>query len=283
MIKTSSVTLILLLTAIALSATMACAWAIAVRSRQSGWVDAIWSFAVGGAGVATSLLPIGDWQQPSARQSMVAVLAALWSLRLGLHIVARTMKGGDDPRYQQLRKEWGESFRSRLFWFLQIQAACAFLLVLSITAAAHNPAAGLRLGDWLGIVILAVAIVGEALADRQLTRFLANPANKGRVCDVGLWGLSRHPNYFFEWLGWLAYAAIAVDLTGAYPWGWIALSGPAFMYWLLVHVSGIVPLEAHMLRSRGERFRAYQRRVNAFWPGPQTRTSSVHNPGSGRS
>jgi steroid 5-alpha reductase family enzyme len=70
-------------------------------------------------------------------------------------------------------------------------------------------------------------------------------------------------------LGWLAYAIIAIDLTGAYPWGWLALAGPLLMYWLLVHASGIPPLEAHMLRSRGKAFRDYQRRVNPFWPGPQ--------------
>ena len=65
----------------------------------------------------------------------------------------------------------------------------------------------------------------------------------------------------------LAYAAIAID-SGNFAWGWVALCGPAMMYWLLVYASGIPPLEAHMLRSRGAAFRAYQARVNAFWPGP---------------
>ncbi|QPC93966.1 DUF1295 domain-containing protein [Mesorhizobium sp. INR15] len=271
---------ILAVLAVALSLAMTGAWAIALRSGKSGWVDATWSLAVGAAGVAASLIPFGALSQPTTRQMIVAGLAALWSLRLGLHIVARTRKGGDDPRYAQLRKDWAGDFPRRLFWFLQIQAACAFLLVLAIAAAAHNPAPGLRLGDWLGMAILIVAVGGEALADRQLTGFRADPANKGRVCDVGLWGYSRHPNYFFEWLGWLAYTAIAIDLSGVYPWGWVALCGPAFMYWLLVHVSGIPPLEAHMLQSRGEAFRAYQRRINAFWPGPPLQPSSLESPGS---
>jgi steroid 5-alpha reductase family enzyme len=267
--------------AICLSLIMTGAWAVAIRSGQSGWVDAIWSFAVGGAGVAASLYPVGELPQPTLRQFVVAGLATLWSLRLGLHIVARTRKGGDDPRYAALREEWDDQFRSRLFWFLQIQAACALLLVIAIAVAAHNPAPALRFSDWLGVLILAVAISGEAVADRQLTRFRADPANKGRVCNIGLWAFSRHPNYFFEWLGWLAYAVIAIDLSGAYPWGWIALCGPAFMYWLLVHVSGIPPLEAHMLRSRGDSFRAYQARVNAFWPGPSVPASSLRTPKSG--
>src|SRR5262249_53578233 len=140
-------------------------------------------------------------------------------------------------------------------------------LALSVLVAARNPAPELRFGDWLGIVLLVAAIFGEGTADRQLARFRADPANRGRVCDVGLWGVSRHPNYFFQWLGWLAYAVIAIDPTGSYYWGWFAFFGPAFMYWLLVHVSGVPPLEEHMLRSRGDAFRAYQARVNAFWPG----------------
>ena len=250
-----------------LSLAMMGAWAIVVRTGNSGWIDAFWSLAVGAAGVAGALVPTSS-NAPAARQIVVAALAAIWSLRLGLYIAQRMLGGGDDPRYAKLREDWGVAYRRQLFLLLQIQAACGFLLALSILAAAHNPAAGLRPGDGLGVLLLVAAILGESIADRQLARFRADPANKGRVCDIGLWGLSRHPNYFFEWLGWLAYAVIAVDPLGGYRWGWIAVLGPALMYWLLVYASGIPPLEAHMLRSRGDAFRAYQARVNAFWPGP---------------
>ena len=251
-----------------LSATMIGAWLIAILTGRSGWIDAIWSFATGAFGAAAAMIPLAN-SQISMRQVLVAILALFWSLRLGLHISIRTARGGDDPRYKQLREEWGGSFKRRLFWFLQIQALAAFALALSIMLAAHNPAPGLGIADWTGFAVLIVAVAGETIADRQLSAFRSNPANKGKVCDVGLWGISRHPNYFFEWLGWLAYAIVAIDLTGAYPWGWLAIAGPLLMYWLLVHASGIPPLEAHMLRSRGKAFRDYQRRVNPFWPGPQ--------------
>lgn len=253
--------------AVCLSATMSGAWLVALQTGRSGWIDAIWSLATGVFGAAGALLVFEDGEI-LARQLLVAVLALVWSLRLGIHIAVRTMGGGDDPRYKQLREEWGDAFKSRLFWFLQIQALAALVLVLSIMAAAHHPASGLTMADGLGIAILIVAVAGETIADRQLSAFRADPKNRGKICDVGLWGMSRHPNYFFEWLGWLAYAVIAIDLTGAYPWGWLALAGPFLMYWLLVHASGIPPLEAHMLRSRGTAFQDYQRRVNAFWPGP---------------
>jgi steroid 5-alpha reductase family enzyme len=263
-----SLALLIIGLAIALSLIMSGAWWIAVHAGRSGWIDAIWSFAIGTAGVVAALMPLDEDASVTARQLIVAGLAGLWSARLGLHIAVRTASGGDDPRYAKLREEWGAEFRGRLFSFLQIQAAAAFFLVLSVLVAARNPALGLRFSDWLGIALLVAAILGEGIADRQLARFRADPANRGRVCDAGLWGMSRHPNYFFQWLGWLAYAVIAIDPTGDYGWGWLALFGPAFMYWLLVHVSGVPPLEAHMLRSRGDAFRAYQARVNAFWPGP---------------
>jgi steroid 5-alpha reductase family enzyme len=81
-----------------------------------------------------------------------------------------------------------------------------------------------------------------------------------------LWRWSRHPNYFFQWLGWLAYPIIAISPD--YAWGWASLLAPAFMYWILVHVTGVPPLEAQMLRSRGERYREYQSRTSVFFPLP---------------
>jgi steroid 5-alpha reductase family enzyme len=263
-----SIATALLLTAVGLSVTMAAAWRVALQMDRSGWIDAIWSFAVGIFG-ALAALAVSAPGGTVTRQWLVAVLALGWSLRLGLHIARRTAAAGqDDPRYSQLKQEWGAGFRARLFWFLQIQAAAAFLLVLSIMAAAYNPAPALGHNDWAGIALMLLALGGEAIADRQLAAYRSNPAHRGKVCDAGLWRLSRHPNYFFEWLAWLAYVVIGIDTSGGYAWGWITMTGPVLMYWLLVHVSGIPPLEAHMLRSRGEQFRRYQARVNAFWPGP---------------
>lgn len=261
--------------ALGLALTMALAWLVAVRSGMSGCVDAIWSFAVGMLGALVALIP-GVEGDNQLRQWMVALLAVAWSLRLGLHILIRTVGDGrDDPRYSQLKQDWGSDFPRRLFWFLQIQAAAAFLLVLSIMAAAHNPAPAFGAGDWAGVALMLVAVGGESHADRQLKAFRADPGNKGKVCEVGLWGLSRHPNYFFEWLGWVAYTVIAISSPATYPWGFAAFAGPVLMYWLLVHVSGIPPLEAHMLRSRGDQFRRYQASVNAFWPGAP-KTASVN-------
>lgn len=258
------------LLAAALSLGMTMAWLAVVRGAKSGWVDAAWSFLVGAAGIVASLAAVDGWDGDPSRRIIVAVIAALWACRLGLHIVQRTRTGGEDPRYARLREEWGDDWKRRLLIFLQIQAAAALLLAGTIFVAARNPAPGLQWSDIAGLAILVLAVLGEGVADAQLARFRNDPANKGKVCDIGLWSLSRHPNYFFQWLGWTGYAVIAIGPAGSWPWGWAALAGPAFMYWLLVHVSGIPPLEAHMRRSRGAAFAAYARRVNAFWPGPQS-------------
>lgn len=140
------------------------------------------------------------------------------------------------------------------------------LLALAVLAAARNPAPGLSAQDLAGAALMLLAIGGEALADAQLARWRRNPANRGGICEDGLWGWSRHPNYFFEWLVWLGWPLIAV--SAHHPLGWIALIGPTFMLVLLLNVSGLPPLEAAMLRSRGAAWRDYRRRVSSFIPLP---------------
>lgn len=265
----------IVLVAAGLSLAMAGAWLVWRRTGNSGWVDTIWSFAVGGAGIVGALAPFVLYGEPSLRQGVVIVLVAVWALRLGLHIASRSAGVADDPRYAQMAREWGTDAPRQMFWLVQKQALVSIPLALSIVLAAWNPV-GLRLQDALGAAVLVIGIAGEAIADAQLRRFRRNTEDKSRVCDTGLWRWSRHPNYFFEWFGWLAYPLLAIDLGGAYPWGWLALAGPACMYWLLVHISGIPPLEAHMLARRGDAFRAYQARTSAFFPlPPRTKSGAV--------
>lgn len=256
--------------ALGLSTIMALAWYVQYRTRNAGWSDVFWSYEMGLGGVVLALVPwSGSWHAPSARQWLVAILVAIWSVRLGTHILQRTLHASsEDPRYAQFRRDWKDDFQSNLFWFLQVQALAAIVLVLSVGIAAHNPAPGIRAIDIFGAAVLLGAIFGEGAADTQLKQFAAQSSNKGKICDIGLWGWSRHPNYFFEWLGWLAYPIIAINLGGAYPWGFVALSGPLFMFVLLRYISGVPPLEAHMVRKHGGNFRAYQEKVSAFFPTP---------------
>ncbi|HEY4985682.1 MAG TPA: DUF1295 domain-containing protein [Bradyrhizobium sp.] len=255
--------------ALSLSALMAMAWVVQQRTGNSSWVDTIWTFSVGLVGAASALWPIAG-AAPNARQWLVATLVVVWSLRLGGHIAIRAAAGADDPRYAAFAQQWGADARWRMFLFLQNQGLGSIPLVLAIFVAAHLPLSSLRVQDYMGVAILFAGIAGEALADAQLKHFRADPANKGKVCDAGLWRWSRHPNYFFEWLCWLAYPVIAISIDDplGYPWGWASLLAPVMMYWFLVHVTGIPPLEEQMLRSRGERYRAYQSRTSQFFPLP---------------
>lgn len=236
---------------------MAGGWWLQRRLGNAGYVDVVWTFSLGAAGVGVALA-----HGVGARRWLVAALVAAWALRLGLHILARSVGAKEDARYAWFRREWGGAFQRRMFWFLQVQALAAAVLLAPIALAASAPR---PLDGWdaLGVAVMAAALLGEGVADRQLQRFRAQ-GGQG-VCGLGLWAWSRHPNYLCEWLHWLAYPCFAL---GA-PWGWLAWLGPVFMYLLLVHVSGIPPLEAHMARSRGAAWAEYTRRVPAFFPWPR--------------
>ena len=258
--------------ALMLSGAMALAWRIALTTGQSGRIDAIWAFATGLAAVAAAAASHGD----PLRRTLVCAMAAIWSLRLALYLWRRAISGADDPRYAALKQSWGAAASRRLFLFLQIQALASWPLVLTAYCAAGAPRPGLDARDGLAIALFALAFAGEAIADQQMKSFRRAPANRGRICDQGLWAWSRHPNYFFEWLSWLAYPIMAVEAGS--PAGWLALSGPLVMYWLLVHVSGVPPLEAHLSRSRPAEFAAYAENVSAFWPRPPRRSRSFAKP-----
>jgi steroid 5-alpha reductase family enzyme len=252
--------------AMAMSVIMSGAWLIREWTGNSGWVDAVWTAGLGIVGIGASLLLPPQNFPP--REMIVAILIAFWAARLGVHVAARTTRISDDPRYAKLAQDWGEAAPRRMFVFLQQQALGSVPLALSVYLAAKNPAPMMRTQDYIGIAIVLIAVVGEAIADGQLRRFKSDPANRGKVMDRGLWAWSRHPNYFFQWFGWLAWPVIAIDPSGGYLYGWLALMGAAVMYWLLRYVSGVPHLEAHMERSRGAAFKDYQRRTSVFFPAP---------------
>ena len=249
------------ISALVLSLMMLSAWLLAQRTGSGSWADVFWSYGTGLAGVFLALAPFGPFTE---RQWLVAAIAALWSVRLGTHILRRTIGSPEDPRYAALRRQWGDRHSVELFKFLQYQALASIPLVLAIGIAAHSSAPLGGLQDWLALAIALIALGGEALADQQLHSFARNPANRGKVCDQGLWAYSRHPNYVFETLGWCIYPVMTLNL------GWwpsvFTLLAPALIYYLLRHVSGVPLLEAHMLRSRGDAYKDYQARVPVFFP-----------------
>jgi steroid 5-alpha reductase family enzyme len=249
--------------AIFLSLAMAAGWWIGQASGRSGRIDAVWSLATGLAGIGA--VTIAGGHRP--RALLIALYLAIWAVRLGFYLWRRA-KHGEDPRYAALKEQWGEAAPLRLFLFLQLQAVAAWPLAFSAYVAAGAPGdIGLR--DALALLVFAAALIGEAVADAQMAAFKANPDNRGGICETGLWSWSRHPNYFFEWFGWLGLPLLAIG--PGYPLGWLAWLAPLEMYWLLVKVSGVPPLEEAMRRSRGKAFEPYAARVSVFWPMPPRR------------
>ena len=253
-----------------MAVVMATAWLVQVGTHNGGWVDAFWSFGTGAACVTAALWP--DAAAYGARQWLVAGMAAFWAVRLGAYIAHRVAKDAhEDKRYAGLRTEWGGDFQRNMIALCLIQAPAAALLSLSIFAAAHGGAAELGVRDALAVLVLAVAVLGEGMADEQMRRFRAK-GQRGAVMDKGLWGWSRHPNYFFEWVGWLAWPVMAFD--PAQPWTWLTLVAPVMMFLILRFGTGVPALEKTMLESRGDLFRDYQKRVNAFFPLPPKGSST---------
>jgi steroid 5-alpha reductase family enzyme len=251
---------------IAMAVMMLCAWAYGVLKKNGGWTDVFWTFGTGVTLALAALFPSSAGVMPQPRQWLVAALVALWAIRLGGYIAMRVAgHTHEDPRYAKFRADWGRDYNRNMLFVTLPQAPATALLGLSVIVASQTPGA-LGLRDALGVAVFLIAIVGEAVADGQMKRFKAAPANKGKVADSGLWGWSRHPNYFFEWLGWLAYPVIGLQPTQ--PITWLSLAAAAVMFLLLTRVSGIPPLEAAQLASKGDAYRKYQQRVSAFFPLP---------------
>jgi len=185
-------------------------------------------------------------------------LVASWSLRLGSHIAARTAGISDDPRYAAFAREWGVDSPRKMFMFLQNQGFGSIPLVFAIFAGAIS-SVGLRISGRSRRVDPVGRHRRRSAGRRAAEEFPHRSREQGPGLRRRLWRWSRHPNYFFEWFGWLAYPVIALSIDDplSYPSGWATLLAPVFMYWILVHVTGIPPLEEQMLRSRGERYRDY--------------------------
>ena len=241
-------------------AGMGVLYGLGLRARNASGVDLGWTVCLGFLGVLYAVTGVGD----PGRRMALGVLVGVWSVRLSLHLASRDLFGPkEDGRYVRLRAYWGDRANVWFLVFYLGQAVLAVLLSLPFWLAANAPAP-LGAFDIAAVALFVVALLGESIADRQLARFIADPANKGRTCRDGLWGWSRHPNYFFEWLVWCAYALLALPATS----GALGLIAPALMLFLITKVTGIPPTEWQAVRSRGDDYRAYQRTTSPFFPLP---------------
>jgi steroid 5-alpha reductase family enzyme len=245
------------------SSVMAVLWWVQVRSRDASHVDVAWAALIACAAIVYALLADGD----VGRRVLAAALASLWGFRLAAYLYATRVRGKEeDGRYQSLREKWGARANRNFFWFFQFQAVFVVFFSLPFALIALDPDSEISALAWIGIAVWAVGNGGTIVSDRQLTQWRGDPANAGKTARHGLWRWSRHPNYFFEWVGWCGTALVATTA----PWGWIAWLVPAGLLYLLFEVTGIPATEAQALRSRSD-YAEYQRTTSAFVPLPPKR------------
>lgn len=252
---------------LAASAFMLILWLIQLRTRDAGIVDFGWAASIGFLAIYFA------WQGEGsdAQRILGGCLGGIWGLRLAMHLLLdRVLRGEEDGRYQYLRAHWGRSADAHLLWFFQAQALLAAGLAIPFLLIASHAPESLASLQFIALGLCALAVIGVSIADRQLSSFRADPANKGKTCRQGMWRYSRHPNYFCEWLIWCGFALAAF---GAPHGEWMLLL-PVVMFLFLTRLTGIPYTEAQALRTRGEDYREYQAVTSSFFPMPPSSGAS---------
>jgi len=245
--------------ALAVCGVMLLLWLIHFPMHNAAIVDAGWAGGLALLGALYAAMGTG-W---APRRVAIGTMALVWGLRLALYLLlTRVIGHPEEGRYVQLRKQWRTNISLKFLLFFEFQAVLCVVLAVPFLLASENPALGFSFFEYAAAVLWVVAIAGEITADTQLSAFKANAANRGQTCRSGLWNYSRHPNYFFEWLIWVAFCLFAIDCK----YGYLALVPPALMLFFLFRVTGIPATEAQALRSRGEDYKRYQETTSAFVP-----------------
>lgn len=235
-------------------------WLLSMKLNNFSFVDITWSYSLA---FLAPLYAFAGHGLP-LRKGIALIIALGWSLRLGTYLLVRIRRHHphEDVRYTVLREKWQDQMALNFFGFFQAQALLITLLSVPVLVACLNPAPQLSIIEIIGAGVWLIGISGEALADAQMNAFKRNPARKGKVCQLGLWRYSRHPNYFFESVVWLGFWLFACGS----PWGWATFYAPALILYFLLRVTGIPLTEECAVKSKGDAYRVYQRTTSAFVP-----------------
>jgi steroid 5-alpha reductase family enzyme len=234
-------------------------WLLSLIKKNASIVDVFWGLGF----VLIAWLTCTQVSGYPARQMLLIILTSIWGLRLSLHILVRNWGRGEDRRYQEWRAKQGERFWwVSLFTIFGTQALLLWVVSLVVQIGQLSPVPSrLTIWDALGILVWGVGFMFEGLADWQLARFKADPNNKGKVMNQGLWAYSRHPNYFGETLIWWGLFLI----TFSTPYGYWAIISPLVITFLLLKVSGVKLLEQTITERRPE-YREYIQNTSPFIP-----------------
>lgn len=240
-------------------------WLLSLVLRNASIIDIFWGPGFVLLAIVYALLSEDGY---SGRQLLVVALTAIWGLRLGGYILWRNAGHGEDYRYQKMRENAGSAFWWRsLFTVFLLQGVILWIVAWPLLVAVHSDEPdNLTIADIIGAAVWLVGFLFEAVSDLQLARFKADPANRGKVMDRGLWRYSRHPNYFGNAALWWGLFIIAAGT----PWGIATVFSPLLMTFLLTRVSGVALLERTIKKRRPE-YEDYERRTSAFIPLPPKR------------
>jgi steroid 5-alpha reductase family enzyme len=224
-------------------------------------VDVAWGLAFTAVAVVTYVSSDGHGED--TRRLLVTLATALWGVRLAAHIARRGRGHGEDPRYERmLAKAPGNPTLYALRTVYLLQGALVWIVSLPVQAAQFTPAPAGPL-MFAGVAVWATGLFFEGVGDCQLARFKADPANRGRVMDRGLWSWTRHPNYFGDFLVWWGLFLMA---CGTWQAAVVSLASPLLMSVLLIKGSGKRLLESHMAQRPG--YAEYMARTSGFFPRP---------------
>ncbi|MCA9174727.1 MAG: DUF1295 domain-containing protein [Planctomycetales bacterium] len=256
--------------ALGILALMVSTWIVSIVLRDVSIVDLMWGLGfVVVAFISLLNVPsepqarsdIFDWDVPS--RWLLPTLTTIWGLRLSVHLARRNHGQPEDKRYAAMRSSWGQGFWWKsVFVVFLLQGIVMWLVSLPLQAGITRAQHGWEPFHWVGLAIWSVGLFFEAVGDWQLTRFRADPANRGRVLQHGLWRYTRHPNYFGDFCIWWGLFLVAVA-HGDHLWTVIS---PALMSLFLMRISGVTLLEKSLVRERPE-YAEYVRHTNAFFPG----------------
>ncbi len=233
-------------------------WLTSLKLRNASIVDIFWGMGfVISAWVYFALTPDGL----EARKLLLLTLTTIWGLRLSLHILRRNWKKPEDFRYRKWREENGQAWWWKSYFNVFIlQGALMWIISMPLLAAQIAPGAGnLTILDFIGVLIWGIGFFFEAVGDWQLGRFVANPANKGKVLSTGVWRYTRHPNYFGDAAQWWGYYLLALSAGG-----WWSIFSPLLMNYLLRYVSGAALLEKSMITK--PQYKEYMETTPIFVP-----------------
>lgn len=249
--------------AAAIGVLMFTTWLLSVKLRDASIVDIVWG--LGFVVVAWVSRLVADGNQE--RQNLIVACTTLWGLRLAGYLFWRNHGKGEDFRYRAMRKKFGERFPLvSLYSVFGLQGVLMFVVSLPLQLG-QMPSRALGALAIVGAVFWIVGLAFETLGDAQLARFKADPASAGQVMDRGLWGWTRHPNYFGDCCVWIGLTMIAADAGGV---AWAGIIGGVAMTVLLVRVSGVPMLEKTIGRRRPG-YAEYVARTSAFIPRPPKR------------